>query len=757
MRYFLLVIIVLLMAAPCFSQPFATFTPGQANGLELMDAPDGRFDSLSFEGRDIVRLRKGTDPESSYLYFRFSPALRDKLPTEVYLVVDFYDQYMGSVRIEYNSPSSAYLLGSGFLTTPAKAWERTLLHITRAQFTGRQNAGADFRLALPGANIALSRIEVYTEKPQITVRSDKDRLMQHINANPKKTDMFYTFGNDADEAQAILFKSLGVTSVESYVTWESVEGAGEGKWDWSKWDKQVAILKDAGLKWVPFLILSPAYSTPNWFRQSKEHIPCRCLEHGTDSKIESLWNPNLPKWVDRFIGEFAKRYKDSGVIESVLLGIQGDFGEAIYSVTGGGWTFDIPGEYHNHPGFWCDDPYALASYRQFITRRYKTIPTLNKAWGGNISSIDKVDFPARGEKFEQFKIAVPTAPAGTKRQWIDFVDWYRESMTNWADWWMGITRKYFPTDPIYLCTGGHAPPEHGSNFAEQCRVAAKHKAGVRITNEASHYPSNFMITRWVASAGKHYGAYFSFEPAGPEDINGIPVRIYNATASGANQLHDYIPNIINSGDTMEAQQKHFQYLFHVEKPIVPVALWYPNVALTVQWGGFLEKAARLRDFVDHDYIDESMLRTGALKHSRILVIAHGSIMEPADAKRIAAWIESGGRVIVMDVPKITSVEGTLEPEKSLFGNTPNGRALGKGSIIRMSGWASLASELTKTLTQLQLSFPEVKEDGVFGTQISVNRFLFLNTNNSEIKIDVRHNGNDVPVTVHPNTITDIKL
>ena len=82
-------------------------------------------------------------------------------------------------------------------------------------------------------------------------------------------------------------------------------------------------------------------------------------------------------------------------------------------------------------------------------------------------------------------------------------------------------------------------PPHGSNFAEQCRVAAKHKAGVRITNEASNYALNFALTRWVASAGKHYGAYYGFEPAGGVDENGIVARIYNATASGANQLFDY--------------------------------------------------------------------------------------------------------------------------------------------------------------------------------------------------------------------------
>ncbi len=93
--------------------------------------------------------------------------------------------------------------------------------------------------------------------------------------------------------------ALGVTSIESYVTWETVEGKKEGEWDWSRWDEQVRVLKEHGLKWVPFLILGPAYSTPDWFRESSEHYGCRCLEHGIQSKVESLWNPNLPKRIDR--------------------------------------------------------------------------------------------------------------------------------------------------------------------------------------------------------------------------------------------------------------------------------------------------------------------------------------------------------------------------------------------------------------------------------------------------------------------------
>lgn len=590
----------------------------------------------------------------------------------------------------------------------------------------------------------------------------------NLSAN---NDMFYTFGvGRMNDSLAQLYVSLGVTSIESYVTWETCEREAEGKWNWTEWDKMVKILKDNNLKWVPFLILSPAYSTPNWFRESSEHIPCRCLEHGIDSKIESLWNPNLPDRIDRFIAEFSKRYKESGVIESVLLGIQGDFGEAIYSVWGGGWTFNVPGEYHNHAGFWCDDPYALVSYQDFLKERYLEITKLNALWGTETDDFNNVDFPGRKDELIAFEEKVGTGDPNARRQRIDFVDWYRAEMTDLADWWMGTTRKYFPDRPIYICTGGDAIPQHGSNFAEQSRVAAKHGAGVRITNEGSDYATNFSLTRWIASSGKHYGAYYGFEPAGKEDEKGIIARIYNASASGANQLHDYASNVTSTIERTNAQQNHLKYLSYVENPIVAVALWYPNVSLTLSWEAkesedavslnsrYINMAAQFRDYIDFDYIDESMLRTGALSHNKILVIIDGKIMESSDAKHIIDWVKKGGRVIVMDVPTFESVEGTSIPEKILFGEKgSDSRRVGKGRIVRIKGWEELSKTLKISLTELKLPFCDLEDDDVFATQIAKDKWLFLNTNDKESIIQFVLPEGIYSAPVKQGTITEIDL
>ena len=100
-------------------------------------------------------------------------------------------------------------------------------------------------------------------------------------------------GDDTDRGESALFRVLGATSVESYVTWQTVEDAGEGQWDWSRWDRQVEILRRAGLKWAPLLVSARPMPLPKWYRESDRSVPYVCLEHGQASKIQSLWNPGL--------------------------------------------------------------------------------------------------------------------------------------------------------------------------------------------------------------------------------------------------------------------------------------------------------------------------------------------------------------------------------------------------------------------------------------------------------------------------------
>jgi len=165
------------------------------------------------------------------------------------------------------------------------------------------------------------------------------------------------------DARLDLLRSLGVTSIQSYIFWNKVEKA-PGVLDWSEYDADALLFKRHGLKWVPFVIVGPWYVTPEFVRRDPKMVMLRCLEHDRDSAIPSIWCPRLRDYVRDYLRKFSDHYMPMGVIESVNVGISGDYGEAIYSVWGS-W----PGEYHSHPGYWCGDALAVADFRRSVDRR----------------------------------------------------------------------------------------------------------------------------------------------------------------------------------------------------------------------------------------------------------------------------------------------------------------------------------------------------------------------------------------------------
>jgi len=219
---------------------------------------------------------------------------------------------------------------------------------------------------------------------------------------------------------------------------------------------------------------------------------------------------------------------------------------------------------------------------------------------------------------------------------------------------------------------------------------------------------------------------------------------------------------------MVQSESKFKYLSYVENPIVPVALWYPNVYLTLNWearsnadpvnlnSGYINMAAEFRDYTDFDYVDESMLRTGALSHNKILVILKGEVMEPSDAKLIIGWAKKGGRIIVMDVPKFETVEGTSETVEILFGkNESKNRKIGKGRIVRVNGWDGLSWELKQSMTDLKLPICDLVKDDVFATQIDENKWLILNTTDKESIIKIVLPDGIYSAPARQGTITEI--
>jgi hypothetical protein len=442
------------------------------------------------------------------------------------------------------------------------------------------------------------------------------------------------------EARLELLKQMGVTSIQTYIYWNKVEKE-RGVMDWSEYDADVALFKKHGLRWVPFIIAGPWYVTPEFVWRDPAITMLRCLEHGRESAIPSLWSPRLRDYVQDYLAKFAAHYLPQDVLESINLGITGDYGEAIYSVIGN-W----PGEYHSHGGFWCGDALAASDFRRTIRELYgDDIAVLNRGWKSSYKSFEEV---------------LPFLPANapSPRARLEFLRWYRDSMTKYADFWLSTARTLFPNTEIYLCTGGDMAPEHGSDFSAQAKAAAKYGAGIRITNEASSFPQNVALTRLVGSACRYYGAYFGHEPASAVTPVGMLGRMFNAATSGARQLFLYsTPELITEREGKpaigEGGQFHIRYREwqRTAIPIIEVAFLYPTSSDTHalrDYGTFRDLTADIRRFVDLDLLDERLVQDGALAGKSVLIMAGADTLEAGTLAKISAWVSDGGVLFVLD-------------------------------------------------------------------------------------------------------------
>jgi hypothetical protein len=317
------------------------------------------------------------------------------------------------------------------------------------------------------------------------------------------------------------------------------------------------------------------------------------------------------------------------------------------------------------------------------------------------------------------------------------VDWYRDSMNRWIELWMKTAARELPRAPVYLCTGGHAPPEHGSEFGVQGKLAATYKGGVRITNEGSDYPANFAVTRWVASACRFYGTFFGFEPAGPVDGKGIVARIYNATASGAKQLHHYPDNILGDPKAV-AKWKQFGGLMRLRAPKVEVALWYPNRMVDLRRGDVWRLLREMREVCDYDIVDDRMIRDGALDRYRVLVCVSGGPYEADILQRVGAWIR---------------------PERALFLPSGEGHAVVpvEGDAQAVAGWKGMKGvQVLSADAKLGAYWPALRERlaglgilvtgtrGVYGTVFQDGSALLLNMTDAPQPVTVKGKAVEVP-------------
>lgn len=732
--------------------------------MRALNGGDGTTDFVERDGSRGLTTRAGLTARSRYLYFNVQLSV-EQIRGPLYVVVEYFDEAPGAnFELEYDSATGERLSSryrraeaqAGGWQLGSKTWRRATFLLEQPRLAHRQNLGADFRFH--GDHLILRALRLANQRPAVW-----EQIQQTLRSVAAKNPIgpggeLIIGGFDVSrpgqldarllalEGNLPAFRLFGVTSHEVYVRWNLCEPS-PGRYDWSVYDRYVDLYRRAGLKWVPFLIAGPSYTLPDWFYKSQEAQGYVCLEHSRPTDIQSLWNPHLRQHVARFLRAFCEHYRDSGTIESILIGVTGNFGEAIYPASkGSGWTAEIHGDYHSHTGYWAGDKYAVESFRRWVAAKYGTTALLRAAWGPG------------GPELEQVKPMLRSA-APNDRAWLDFVTWYTDSMNEWASFWLGETRKHFPGE-IYLCTGGHAPPEHGADFSQQCKLAAACGAGVRITNEGSDYRHNFALTRWVASSGRQYRAYVSFEPASSVTPDGLVARIYNATASGARGLHYYYNNVFDSQPARDGFLRQIGQ-FRQRRPLVSIAVYYPQTHIRLNGNKFLPYVQPLRDRFDFDYLSDQQIADGGLAQHRALLLLWGNVAEASTWQAMAAWVKQGGLLLRPgDLGTLQTVEGANWPNVALAAAHS-----GKGRIVA-SDQAGNTAAFREFLSRQLLAAPELdsltrqmialdgQEDNVFVTACD-NELLWLNSTPQTVSKTVP--GQAAPLTLPPMTIVDQPL
>lgn len=455
------------------------------------------------------------------------------------------------------------------------------------------------------------------------------------------------FGTDGEIEALENLKNAGVTSVQIYVHWRLVEGEERGNFDWSYYDRQVKLIQEAGLKWVPFLILGPAYGIPDWWKKESGHCGMVCLEHGVAGEIESIWNPLWRKEVTRFLEEFARHYVPWNVIESIQPGISGDYGEAIYPAIG-----SHPGVYHTHYGYWCMDKYAIASFRETLKNKYGDISALNTAWRSMYSDFEDI------VPFMRHK-----APSRTAQ--FDFMMWYKNSMTDYDEFWMRECRRIFEKIPVYMCTGGAEEPYLGADFAEQARASAAHGGGIRLTNEGNLFYENYDDTVHCVTACKYYGAYMGLEPVGPMRDYGVTARTFGSAAYGNRQIFHYYGNLFD-GSANGGAERMSKYLELIKERETSenVAVFLPLDMVWVDGSKVPANIKQALNFVRKQYetavISETLIEDGILENLKVLIMLGAKYTRKSVLEKIALWVKNGGTLITDE--RCTDIEGDFVSE-----------------------------------------------------------------------------------------------
>lgn len=435
-------------------------------------------------------------------------------------------------------------------------------------------------------------------------------------------------------------KDYGIENIETRLVWTELEPE-PGRYVWDRLDRDIALIEKHGFGVGIF----PWFQhPPGW---EKEMTRCRCLEHGEDSTIPSLWDPALLRTYDRLYGALAQRYGER--IRFVYVGVYSDYGEVLYPLGVKHYYFSPP---HNHSGFWCSDVLARKDFAQQMATRYETLDSLNDAWGTAFKSWDDDLMPC---------LPIESNPL---RRRMDFGQWYTSSLLRYTDAVCALVRKHFPDTPLGLPMGAdNEALKYGQIKSAVAKIAARYNITARWTGIAylGKFSRSNVLDRRISSPARYYGADFGLEAALEISKDNATNAVYEMLANRAGIIHNDPDNIDRALDIYMRYRHIVQY-----QPIqCSIAVFYPLEAEQYQcfyeegmtesdkqqetpprkpMNAFYDECEVIRGLCDFEVADSLMIADGFLTGMKDMIIPARCPVPADTAASIAQWIQEGGRL-----------------------------------------------------------------------------------------------------------------
>ncbi len=495
-------------------------------------------------------------------------------------------------------------------------------------------------------------------------------------------DRMLLSANASSPAEMQLLAQCGFTLFQTDSDHLSTEETKPNVWDFSQQEAARQAVQRLGLDWCYF----PHHAfPPPWYRQTTPFTRLQCLEHKLPVEAFSIWDPSWPAFIDRGFAAIERQFAVKPAVQpgpqrakptanpgtsvsSLYIGVHGDYGECGLMM---GARVSVPGQkedwqarfgnLHDHLGWWCSDPLARADFRESMLKKYGTLEVLNKTW--------KQAFKTPAE------IVYPAAPRPeARREWLDFVQWYEDSVGKAIDLNLGAARQYFP-DTLLMLPAGFADenPRGGNDNSLIPKLAAKTKADVRSTHGAFRPFAENAATMFgrLGSACRFYDVPFWSEPPTTITANQEVERIFEAVSQGAKGHFDWTSN------ALKYREVYLRYgkFMRVSKPVVDVAMFYPADAQKTRPAEgyanlFAQACGYVRDIANFDIVDDRMVLDGCLSNYRVLALWEGTMCDQATLDKIKAWVNDGGVLLAYDFGKVTNFEGEAPwyaDESELFG------------------------------------------------------------------------------------------